>query len=492
MGHVAPHRWADLDAGKLGPAERESMERHAGACESCAAQRERVLSARGVFEEIREAEPSDLGWDHIGARVYWVTSSERRAAERGRGRRPSWRRVWVAAAAACGLAIGGLATARYLAGHSDVGAARATAHEPVRSDVEPVRSDVEPAPQPKPTAGPIVGVVTLVQGEVQSGDGDIDFDQPLRAGDVLVTGDGRVAVQFGHDSGFELGARSVLTVRSLDSRAIELGVEGVIDVDIEHRPDDQIFAVVAGWRRVEVRGTAFRVSHRNQRLDVSCLRGRVEVTDGDERLGVDAGQRLVLAMNKLAARRAADMPRDEAEQLDRSLSVPMLPVWTAPDALFSTSSTLDLRAEPGAAIEVDGVRVGDGDFRLRVMSGRHQVADTWVDLAAGTLQQTVVAARKPDTATRTADRRARRKQLQRALSRTNRVAQCLRPLEKLDLVEGSFVELDIGINEDGSQGHLNILKSNVPPEVQRCLRAVVDRISFPPGPKAELRYKLSF
>ena len=492
MAHVAPHRWADLDAGRVTDREREALERHARDCQECAAERELILATRGVFGDMRDVEPAELRWDHIGARIYWVTSSERRAAARHRDRRPSWRSVWIAAGAACSLAIAGLVTARLLASRPPIQSPPVTA-EGTGGDPPVAESAPGTSPDRPTSPEPLVGVMTFLQGEVRSGDAPLEFDRPLSAGDVLVSGNGRIAVQFGPDSGFELGPNSVLTVRALDSKSIELGVTGSIDVDIATRRDGQTFAIVAGDRRVVVRGTAFRVDHRDERLDVSCLRGRVVVTDGPRQMDVAAGERLILAIRTLAEDRARRLSDDELEALDRSLSIPLLPAWTAADALYATSSTLDVRASAGQQVEVDGVRVGDGQLRMRMMSGRHQVADTWVDLAAGMRAQTVVATRSPPAATtRKSDRRARRKQLERAVAGNSRVRQCLRPLEKLELIEGSFVELDIGINADGTQGHLNIVKSNVPPQVQRCLRDVVDQVSFPPGPKAELRYRLSF
>ncbi len=51
---------------------------------------------------------------------------------------------------------------------------------------------------------------------------------------------------------------------------------------------------------------------------------------------------------------------------------------------------------------------------------------------------------------------------------------------------------DIGVNHDGSQGHLNVVRSNVPPEVERCLRAVVGDVELPDGPVATVRYQLAF
>ena len=79
--HVAPHRFADALAGRLNPAEVAAIQRHVESCPSCLSARERIEHAVDAFADIREAEAPNLHWDHIGARIYWVTSSERRGSE---------------------------------------------------------------------------------------------------------------------------------------------------------------------------------------------------------------------------------------------------------------------------------------------------------------------------------------------------------------------------------------------------------------------------
>jgi hypothetical protein len=91
-----------------------------------------------------------------------------------------------------------------------------------------------------------------------------------------------------------------------------------------------------------------------------------------------------------------------------------------------------------------------------------------------------------------AARKLRRRQLERALDGSARARQCMASLEKRDLVAGSYVFFDVGINVDGSQGHLNVVRSNVPPDVERCLRAVVDEVELRDGPQATVRFKLAF
>jgi len=88
-------------------------------------------------------------------------------------------------------------------------------------------------------------------------------------------------------------------------------------------------------------------------------------------------------------------------------------------------------------------------------------------------------------------RKIRKKQFNSAIERSARVSRCLQPLAKLDLIEGSFVLFDIGVNRDGSRGHINVIDSNVPPKIQNCLRQAIDMVRLPTGPRATLRYRLA-
>ena len=93
--HVPPYRWADAASGKLSTAQVAKLEEHASGCPRCSQARDRVMAARGAFEDIREQDAPRMHWDHIGARIYWVTSSEQRAADRedsGRRFAPAWKK----------------------------------------------------------------------------------------------------------------------------------------------------------------------------------------------------------------------------------------------------------------------------------------------------------------------------------------------------------------------------------------------------------------
>ncbi|HWM86674.1 MAG TPA: FecR domain-containing protein [Kofleriaceae bacterium] len=526
--HIAPHRLADAVSGRTSERESARIERHVTACARCASARDRLVSARAAMADIAEQPPPELGWDHIGVRVYWSTSSARHAALREKGR-PWWRQAAVVpVAGALGLtAAAGFALTLWSA------ESRRAVDPPARPPV--ARTAPAAAPQ-APVTPPLRGVVTFASGAVAIDGGapraDVDvgalFASAIVEGAHLRTGEGRLVIQFGPTSGLALTPGSSVRLVRFDHRVVELVVdEGTVEVELARRRMDQTFSVVAGRHRVSVLGTAFQVGHRAGDLDVECARGQVVVSDGASQVAVSAGEHIQVMERSLLARALRqEIDRRRLAGLERGLARPLLPAWTESRALFDTSSTVELEAPTGRAVRVDGVEVGAGSFALRVMSGRHQLEvagagggfanKAWIDAAPRDRREAradssgivrvlpagaTSDARAPgagagavsaEQAAMRAARRLRRRQLERALEGGERALQCMRPLEKRDLVAGSYVVFDVGVNADGSQGHLNVVRSNVPPDAERCLRRVVDEVELPDGPQATVRFKLAF
>jgi len=494
-GHVPAHRFADAAAGRLSDRQLARMAAHTEACQQCRDVRERVIDSRAAMRDIHETEPPDLHWEHIGARIYWVTSSEKRAADRARSdSAPRSRRLWLGAAGATVLATAGALLLVLSRGDGTMHDRTVVAAQPVLPAVA-VRKRVTPAPAPLP-ADPVTGVVTFAKGSVSVDGAPLRFDTPLRAGHTLRTGRGSVAVQFDDASGFLVAPHSVVKLRSFDSRRVELEVNGSVSVNITHRAPGQYFAVVAGSRRVGVRGTAFQVDYRGGQLGVSCVRGHVVVADNRGKVHVLAGQTVHVATTDLLANMsAATLHGRQLSEVGRNVDFPMLPAWADANAMLATSATLRVTADPGHIIKVDGVRRGVGSFALRVMSGRHQVAGQgkrtgqWVDVAAGKTSGARVASANPRTAT--SARSLRRRQLRVWLRDNTRLRPCLRPLVKQGMDTGAFVELDIGMTRSGVIRYLNVVRSN-PSQIAGCMRAVVQQMSFPSGPATSFRYHAKF
>jgi hypothetical protein len=429
--------------------------------------------------------------------VYWSTASDRRTKERQAARRP---RRWGLAAGV--LVAAAAAIALFLVTRDD---ATVSAPEQVALPAAPAAAELAPSVPDEPA--PEHALVTFVQGDVKVDGAAPSLDALLGAGARLQTGEGTIALQFEEKSAFKLEPQSALTFNRFDRRRVELEVRGIVSVDITHRRDDQEFVVVAGDHQVVVRGTAFRVALQDGELGVVCLRGAVVVTDGEDSVDVRAGQRFDMLVDawRDAALRSVEIPAKELAALEHAMSVPMLPAWSEPRALIETSSLLEVSAEPGQAVAVDGARVANGSFQLRTMAGRHQVAAVEIDGEVGdgewieTRPHSASGARvsaAPSAPSVHASpgeaRRLRKQQLGRALGRAGRARRCLAPLAKQGLEEGAYLVFSMGVRADGSREYLNVVDSNLSPVLQQCMRRAVDAVDLPAGPAATFRYRISF
>ncbi len=493
--HIAPHRWADALAGTLAAGELDRLERHADACPTCARARARVQRASQSFPALRAQSAPDLAWDGVRARVHWSVSTERhaRVAPARRGRPLAILGVAALGAGALGLAIA--------TGSFDT-SAPTSASPGLVARATPDRAPA-PAPAPARAAVPaaLAGLVSRLTGEVMI-DGvrrDDAFEHALGAGTVLATGEGRVDVQFGDHSAFALGPRSTLELRRFDAGAIELVVDGTVDVDVAPRAPHQRFVVIAGDRTVEVRGTQFRVRHEAGATRVACRHGRVAVRDAAGEAEVRGGRKLELAASApVGAARVVALSAAELEQLAAATPA-ALPLWTDPGALVASSAALEIATVGRRAVRVDGVELGEAPLRVRVMAGRHTVetADRagrfrragWVDVAPGTPARLAVQAEAAEAARAepSGATAARRRQLRAGLDRT-RLASCARAIRKAGL--SAYVSFEIAIDETGAVEFLNVVDSDLPSSTRSCVRDVLADVRFRAGAAASFRDKL--
>jgi len=472
---VAPHRWADLWAGRVDDAERAAMEHHAKGCRACARIRQRVTRASDSFVAIRSQSPPEVSWDAIRAKVHWSVSTERQAALRKR--RPAY--GWLVAAALVGAGVG-------LAGELG-GWGRG---EPAR----PAPIAVHPAPAPAPPA-PLIGLVSRASGQVML-DGvrppDL-FAHELVEGSKLATGDGRVDVQFGTDSGFALGPMSTVVLRRFDARSIELVIDGTVDIAVAPRADGQRFVVVAGDRVVEVRGTEFRVVHDAGATSVACQRGQVTVRDRSGEVEVAAARRLAVPSGRpVSGARAEAMSAAEAAALGPPPLV--MPLWD-PAALPHSSAPLEIATSGHRAVRVDGIELGLAPLRVRVMPGRHSVetADAagrfrrtgWVDVAAAPRGARFEVPGEPP---RTGGVTERRRQLRAGIDQPQ-LRGCTRSIAKAGLT-GTYVQIEISVDAQGAVGFLNVLDTDLPSATASCVREVLAGVRFGGGAAATWRDRL--
>jgi hypothetical protein len=475
--HVAPHRWADLWAGRVDEAERATMERHAEHCRACARVRQRVTRASDSFVAIRTQAPPEVPWDTIRARVHWSVSTERQAALRRRP--PAY--GWLAAATAAGIAVG-------LAAHAVAPVALAP---PAASPDSPAVAQPRPAPPAR-----LIGLVSRASGDVML-DGvrpDDLFARGLIEGSSLATGDGRVDVQFGSDSAFALGPMSTLLLRRFDARTIELAVDGTLDVAVAPRTGGQRFLVDAGDQVVEVRGTQFRVVHDAGGTRVACHHGVVTVRDRAGAVELAAEQRLAVAAGRaVSAERPVALSADEAAGFDRARPL-TLPLWD-PAALPRSSAPLEIATAGRHDVRVDGIELGLAPLRVRVMPGRHSVetADSagrfrragWVDVTAAPRGARFEVPAEPP---RTGGITERRRQLRAGIDQP-RLRGCTRSIAKAGLT-ATYVQIEISVDPQGAVGFLNVLDTDLPSATASCVRDVLAGVRFIPGAAATWRERI--
>lgn len=472
--HVAPHRWADLWAGRVDEVERGEMERHAAACRSCSRVRQRVTRASDSFAQIRSQSSPDMSWDAVRARVHWSVSTERRAALREK--RPAYGWILGALAAAGAIAV---ATDRLVPADEPV------AHDAPRLVAPVVAAAVEPLP--------IIGLVSRASGDVMI-DGvrpnDL-FARRIARGNRIATGAGRVDIQFGDRTAIALGPNSTVELRRFDAQTVELVVDGMLDVAVAPRAANQRFLVDAGDQRIEVRGTQFRVRHDATTTHVACRHGLVTVRDstGQQEVG-DARSLRVSTARGVAGEPIVPLSADELASLADATPL-SLALWD-PAALERGSAPLEIATVGRRDVRVDGIELGMAPLSVRVMPGRHTVeaADSagryrragWVDVAAGPRGARLAVPAEPPATGGVAERR---KQF-RAMLDQPRLARCMRSIAKAGMA-GSYVQVELSVDPRGAVSYMNIVDTDLPTATATCVRETLAEAKFAPGAEAAWR-----
>ena len=497
--HVKPHRWADLLAGRVEPAERASMEAHAKACARCEAARVRVGRASDSFPSIREQPAPELPWDSVRARVHWAVSKERREKQ-GEPVKPrvpmlAWAAIVAVAAGGIGVISGSVVPAPQV---EDDTIARDVPQPPVPA--KPVPAKAAPAA--------LAGLIN----RISAGELMIDGARPTEpfatrivAGTVIATGEGGVDVQFGDASAFALGPHSTLDIQRFDAEAIELVLDGTIDIEVAPRAPGQRFTVIAGEHAIEVRGTQFRVSREASATTVACRHGLVAVADRAPKAGaatalVGAARRVKVETGAaIADARVVPLSVDELAALAQSTPL-RVPLWN-PETLISASAPLAIGGTGGRDVRVDGIEIGAAPVLVRVMPGRHTVESTdaagryrragWVDVAApapGAKPAHLDIPAEPAPGAAAAAVAQRRSQLRAGIDKA-RLHVCMRRLAKAGLT-GTYVQIEISVDGDGAVGFLNVLDTDLPSEPASCVREVLADVRFRSGAAATWREKI--
>ncbi len=490
MSHVPPHRWAELQAGTLSASAAQRLRTHAANCSQCQTVRDRVVAGMLEFAAIAAAPAPELRWESTRTQINWQVAASRRTASENN---VAWfrRRTWqLAALVPAVAAIAGV----WLLAHDNAPPHRAAAK------VVAVAPTLDAPVVPSPT--PLHGWITKVQGGAvvvngERADNDVSmaalFDRTITPGTIIATADATVQVQFGA-SGFGVAPHSTTTLRRFDNRAVELVVDGIIDVEVTARAPDQRFVIVAGTRTIEVRGTQFRVDHRSAMLTVWCRHGHVVVADGTRHVDVRSGMGVTLPDDSAGS--AASWPAASALPPAAMATLGAATPLNTPSIVSAEQgSVLAIHANPGRAVRVDGVDVGVGSMWLRGTVGRHRVeagdaagrfrTSVWVDSSAQPAgPRTVVAAvvRDSESPDPDAARQIRQTQLRAGVQR-KALAACVRTVAKQGFGD-AFVALQIKIDSHGEIAVLNAVDSDLSASIVECVRTTVSRLSFPAGPEA--------
>jgi hypothetical protein len=368
----------------------------------------------------------------------------------------------------------------------------------VAAPVAPVRA---PSPIARPAPAALAGLVNRAAGDVMIGglrSGDV-FGRRIVAGDVIATGAGRIDVQFGTASAFQLAPRSQLELRRFDAGTIELVIDGTVDIQVGARAIDQRFIVHAGARDIEVRGTQFRVSHDRAGTTVACRHGLVAVRDVHGQLEV-AGARGLTIPGDRAVTDEHVAPLTAAELASLASTVPYtLPLWTDAGALATSTAPLEVTAPRGRPVDVrvDGIEHGLAPVRVRVLPGRHTVeaADSagrfrragWVDVGSSAARLAIPAEVAPARPAEVGDIAARSKQLRAGVDRA-RLERCIRRITKAGLSVTS-VQVELAVDAGGAIRFLNV-DSDLPSTTAACVREVLTDIQFGAGAAATWRERV--
>ncbi len=498
--HVAPTRWAQLAAGRVDSVERLELEAHAAACTRCHEERARVVAARAAFEAVAREQPP-LGWESLGARLHWTISSEIKRGEREAEQVPERRRAqarrWLPRFLVSVVVLAAAGAAGFLVSKVGSGGERLQAQGAPATAQDSPGAPVVPAPAPMPAPGAVAleGLVTLAEGQALLDGKPLAPDDILRAGSRLATGSGRVHVQFGLEAGFVLEPRSVVELVAFDQRAVELRVEGAIVVQVTHRAPGQRFAVVATGRRVEVRGTVFRVAGGADGLEVACTRGRVSVSDGagNDDVEVPAGSWLQVPLAvDLGSVRARPMTSAETLTAARHLHVSLLAIWPSRAGAQIASSLLRVSASADTQVSIDDVVAGRGPVVQRVAPGRHLIgaggSSRWVATTPGVDVDTAAPSAPPSRISERAH------QVEDQLGKHHgRFEVCANRIRGVDPDTSGELVIELEIGADGSLRSVVAVKGLHDQAIEECLLDVIrQQFTFPVGSGDTVRKSIRF
>jgi ferric-dicitrate binding protein FerR (iron transport regulator) len=458
---AALHAYAE---DRLRPAARARLERHLAGCATCREARLGIERYAKLLGEAHAQDTPELDWTRMQPAL------EREAQRLARARR-------VRRALPVGVALAAAACIALVVSHSARGPQAPLARAPL------------PAPAVAPPVPVMLASVTAIAGEVVARDTagrpvPLTLDSQPTQGWTIETGtDGEAHLVLPGTAALIIPARSRLELRTLHAGDVEIALlEGQVVSQVHKRAPGERYDVLAGERRVAVRGTLFDVERSATSLAVQVDEGVVEVlaSDGSIVTEVRAPGRWVEQRGAERITARLHRPQAKAPGAERwpELRVPTWPhvvEWELADADFSAASELAMRL-PAGRLEVlahaDDGRHARGEITLDAVGGRfdpHQLR--W----ANEVHSAPSAPRRPmDPNDASSVIRSAQPELQRCYERSMRGEADT----SSNLVR---VKLRIDIDARGHVRRAELVSGDMPGgTLGACIQQVAERWQFPP------------
>ncbi len=503
MSGCNPETLARLVEGRLEAPLRDATVAHAEGCAHCRAELRRLRGARDGFEAARTLEAPELPWEQMGAQIAW----QLRQAPPARVRWPLLVLGGATLAAAAVLTL-------WLVGRGGAGGGgdRGKLAAPAPSTMPSPAPVVSPTPV-RPAAAPGQAWAFLIEAELMRGragaalaalSAEAAAAEPLLAGDRLRAVGGRVGLVLEARTALMLEAGTEAALRALDAETIELELSrGRVTLEVARRSPTQRLSVLAGGRRVTVRGTRFAVALQDDgALAVGVGHGRVElglVDSAGAVLAIDGGSVAELSAGEdVSNARVRALTEDERVELEVELP---LPGALAGAELPKATRLLRVGSSQAAALTLDGAPVGQGSALVRVLPGRHLLeassgahrVSRWIDSALGegisVVRVPAPGPRSGPSAARTMGRPLEIDAQVRAAGKAIKACYAEGLSRRPDLDGTVLLRVDVGA--DGVLAPVEVSSSTLGDSgVEHCLKGVVQRWRLPPGEPSTVIYPI--
>lgn len=259
-------------SGLLSPGGRRRVDRHLATCEVCRHELAAIQAYDSLIEEVQSSELPEIDFESMELPLQREAEAISRHMVVQKRRRSALPYVAVAIAAAAGIALWAWPRLQPEA-------------TPI-AEPAPVEAPETEAPMPPPVEAPrLTPVVTLAAGEAQRVDGAapevLSVGDALEEGAALRTGeDGELHVRMSDGTGVRLAEATRLTLERAREDEVRLELEGgAVAQHVAPLANGSTFTVLCAGYEVQVTGTRFVVSYRDEVVGVDLSEGSVVVRD---------------------------------------------------------------------------------------------------------------------------------------------------------------------------------------------------------------------